>query len=312
MRVAITGATSFLGRHLVRQFVEAGHRVFAIARHDCEAFHTDGVELVECGMEDYGHLHGKIRCCDVLVNLAWGGTGHSGRDLTDVQERNVEYALDAIRSAHRMGCRLFVEAGSQAEYGICHGLTGEESPCAPFSEYGKAKLRIKEEGAALCAALGMGSLHLRIFSLFGEDDHPWTLVMSSLDRMLRGEDVPLSECLQSWNFMYVGDAAECIVRLCGSCLTEGPSSKGTTAHEVYNIAAAESRPLRDYVERMRVLSDSRSRLLYGAVRPGRVVSLFPDVTRLADRIGGIPCEPFDDVILRIIETKRQTGASAAD
>lgn len=63
---------------------------------------------------------------------------------------------------------------------------------------------------------------------------------------------------------------------------------------------------------MRVLSDSRSRLLYGAVRPGRVVSLFPDVTRLADRIGGIPCEPFDDVILRIIETKRQTGASAAD
>ncbi len=310
MRVAITGATSFLGRHLVRRFVETGHRVFAIARHDCEAFHTDGVELVECAMEDYGSLHERIRCCDVLVNLAWGGTGHSGRDLTDVQERNVEYALDAIRSAHRMGCRLFVEAGSQAEYGICHGLTGEESPCAPFSEYGKAKLRIKEEGAALCAALGIGSLHLRIFSLYGEDDHPWTLIMSSVDKMLRGEDVPLSECLQSWNFMYVGDAAESIVSLCESYPLEKISFKvGDMPHDTYNIASEESLPLKDYVERVKVLTDSQSKLLYGAIKPVNTVSLNPEVTKLKNKIGQIPCTPFDTVIQRIITAKQLPSLS---
>lgn len=59
------------------------------------------------------------------------------------------FTLEAMQSASLMRCRLFVEAGSLAEYGIYNTIITEESPCQPVSEYSKAKLAVKEAGTKL-------------------------------------------------------------------------------------------------------------------------------------------------------------------
>ena len=304
MKIVITGAGSFLGVTVCRSFQEAGDEVTAVCRAQSAGLAKipKGVSVVHASLEENGELVKRIEereQAKVFIHLAWAGTGHDGRDEADVQEANVRYALEAMRAAHAMGCKLFVMTGSQAEYGSTTLPQQEEMECKPFSEYGKAKLRMWEEGKKLAAELGMKYLHLRIFSLIGEEDHPWTLVMSAVEKMLRDETMALSDCTQNWNFLYARDAAEQIRRLCAYAMEEDAFGQ-----QIYQIASDDTRPLKDFVERIRVLTGSKSDLQYGAVKPSNRVSLQPDMGKLRKAIGmEIAPTDFDTVIERIIATQ---------
>lgn len=297
MKYVVTGATSFLGRELVSRLMQDGHEVVAVCRPQSSALADIplGVEVVLADMSDYGGLYRDVPEADVWVNLAWEGTGHDGRNQEEVQQANVIHTIAAMFGADKMGCRLFVEAGSQAEYGTVLTPISEQTPCNPFSAYGKAKLETFQRLSELSAQLGIKYLHLRIFSLYGETDHPWTLVMSSLDKMLRNETIDLSPCTQQWNFLYVKDATRQVVTLCDYAL-----SRQDFRSEVFNIASDDSRPLKEFVERMKELAGSKSPLNYGAITPQNVVSLLPDMTKTRNVVGTLSEYSFDNVITSIL------------
>ncbi len=299
MKYVVTGATSFLGRALTERLLRAGHSVVAVCRQGSPAIASlpAGAEVVLADMSDYGKLYQDIAEADVWLNLAWEGTGHDGRDMADVQHANVINTIAAMFCADKMGCRLFVESGSQAEYGTVLSTISETTPCHPFSEYGKAKSEVCRQLTELSAQLGVSYLHLRIFSLFGEGDHPWTLIMSSLGKMLRDEPIALSACTQQWNFLYVADAAEQISRLCDYALTHDGFTQDT-----FNIASDDTRPLRSFIDEMYRLTKSHSELQFGALPQQHTVSLQPDMKKLRQTIGYVSTTPFADAIQRIIYT----------
>jgi len=300
MKFIITGATSFIGLELIDVLLKNGHSVIAVCRSNSKGLSSipEGVEVVSAEMSEYPELHNKIDNADVFINLAWGGTGHDGRNIIDVQKENITYTTGAIYAVEKMGCKLFLEAGSQAEYGSTNETQTEDSMCNPFSEYGKAKLEVKRIGFELSDKLNIKYLHLRIFSMFGENDHPWTLVMSALDKMLANEQVDLSPCTQNWNFVYVKDAVRMIMNLCVNAVND-PDFK----HEVYNIASKDTRELKAFVECMKELTKSTSVLNYGANIPQNLVSLQPDMTKTIGASGFDDFHCFDDVIKTIIEKK---------
>lgn len=299
MKYVITGATSFLGQELIRTLAQSGAEVYAVCRtaDKLRAEVREQCTPIELQLSEYAALPERIANADVFIHLAWDGTGHEGRNNPEVQQRNVTYAKDAVRSAHAMGCRLFVMTGSQAEYGSTFEPQKEDTPCEPFSEYGKAKLQVWKECAAMANELGMKYIHLRIFSLFGEYDHPYTLVMSCIDKMKRNASIDLSACTQNWNFLYAQDAAEMIMRLCDYGMQTEQFESG-----IYNIASDDSRPLKEFIERMRELMKTKSELHYGAMPSSNiVVSLQPDMTKLHAVIGEMKCRSFDSVIESIIK-----------
>lgn len=302
MKFIITGATSFIGLELIDYLLANNHSVVAVCRPNSKGLSRipSGVEVVAAEMCDYGNLHKEISTADVFVNLAWGGTGHDGRNVVDVQNENVTYTTAAMFAADKIGCKLFVEAGSQAEYGSTTEPQSEDSVCNPFSEYGKAKLKVKEELFKISEQLGIKYIHLRIFSIFGENDHPWTLVMSAIDKMLKNEQVDLSPCTQNWNFLYVKDAVSMILTLCDNAM-KIPSFQ----HEIFNIASDDTRQLKEFVERMKVISHSKSFLNYSSLNPEYIVSLQPNMSKTFDIVGKYNFTKFDNVINNIIVCKRQ-------
>lgn len=301
MKFVITGATSFIGLELIDYLLAHNHSVVAVCRQDSKglSFIPHGVEIVASKMCDYGRLCDAIPKADVFVNLAWGGTGHDGRDVVDIQNENITYTIAAMHAADKMECKVFVEAGSQAEYGATTEPQTEDSNCNPFSEYGKAKLKVKQELFNLSEQLDINYIHLRIFSLFGEKDHPWTLIMSAVDKMLKNEQLDLSPCTQNWNFLYVKDAVRMITILC-----ENAVDNISFKHEVYNIASDDTRQLKEFVERIKFLTGSSSILNYGANIPHNYVSLQPNMRKTIDAIGFTKFHNFDDVICRIVKLNR--------
>lgn len=297
MKYVITGATSFIGLEMIDYLLDNHQQIVAVCRPDSKGLSKIpvGVEIVVAEMSEYGNLYKDIAYADVFVNLAWGGTGHDGRNVQDVQRENVTNTIAAMFAADKMGCQVFVEAGSQAEYGTVLEIIKEETPCHPFSEYGKAKLDVKNRLFELSEQLGIKYIHLRIFSLFGVNDHPWTLVMSCIDKMLRNEVIDLSHCNQNWNFLYVKDAVRQIMGLCDYAI-----ASSSFKHEVFNIASKDTRVLKDFVMEMHSLAKSNSELRFGVITPSNIVSLDPDVTKTECAIGFISDHSFKDIVNNII------------
>lgn len=300
----INGATSFIGVALCNEILRNGDLVFAIGRetsaHLKDLPISDRSRVILSDLEHIESITDKISAADIFINLAWDGTDHLGRDNKYIQEKNVEYSLKAMQIAKQLGCSVFVDSGSQAEYGYNPDIISETSPCNPNIEYGKAKLLVWENGRLLCKKIGMKYIHLRIFSIFGENDHPWTLIMSCIDKMLKNEPIELTKCTQKWNFLYVGDAARMITILCRYFINQSEIDQ-----EIYNIASKDTRVLRNFIEEMSRITKTHSEIHYGAISPKTNVSLSPSINKTI-RIADINFTEFEDAINNIIKKAQKT------
>lgn len=294
----ITGATGFLGESLVAEVLNAGHIVYAVCRDAKKAAtlftNNPNCHIIEAHLSEFYKLDNIIPFADVFVNLAWEGITVCDRNLADVQKLNIKYAKEAMMAAKRMGCCLFVESGSQAEYGIVNEIITEDTPCKPFSEYGKAKLTLNKQCSKLSSSIGIKYLHLRIFSVFGLRDHKHTLIKTSIDKLRQNVPIDLSSCDQNWNFLYVKDAAKQIMLLC-----EYAIEKESYHSEIFNIASADTRTLKEFMLELKYILHSTSNLNFGSVHPARIVSLNPDISKLKKAINFVSAYTFADAIREI-------------
>ena len=228
MNILITGATSFLGAETARAFLGAGHHVFAPVRPSSRRLsflpeHENLVRL-EADMGDIAKISGMgLPEMETVVHFAWEGVGVKGRMDPEIQEKNVRNTLELLRVSRQLGCRAFLFAGSQAEYGVTlerveEGLFSgapvtEEEACRPISEYGKGKLRILKEGSALAKQLGISYCHMRIFSVYGTGDHETSLISSCVRAAKEGQTAELGPCRQQWNFLHVKDCGRAVLAL---------------------------------------------------------------------------------------------------
>ena len=317
MRLIVTGATSFLGSALVRRLLQEGHEVYAVIRPGSanrpaliRAAEGAGgtLHVVERELAQLDRLDEAVPApCPLYVHLGWDGSGSDGRKKEEVQEKNAEYGLLALEGARKLGCRRFLFCGSQAEYGPCRERTAEDHPCHPVSPYGKAKLRFGTEARRRCrlwkeqGLADMEYIHLRVFSVYGPGDHPWSLVSSCLRTFAAGGVMELGACTQQWNFLYVDDWTEAVLAL---AFARGPLAEDG----VYNVAGeeGETRPLREYVEEMRRLCGGRGVCVYGKLPPNAEgpASLMPDTGKIRRDTGWRPRVSFEEGI-RTMQNRTQ-------
>lgn len=301
MKYVITGGSSFIGVALTEFLISQIHEVYVICRktskNNGNIPKSDKVHIVEYeDMSDIRSVENNITSADVFIHLAWAGTSHEGRHDKALQDKNIDYSMDAIDVAHHLGCKAFVEAGSQAEYGFVNKPFDENTECHPDNEYGRGKLEFGQIGSKLCEKFGIKFIHLRIVSIYGDTDHMWTLVMSCIRKMLNNEDVLLSSCEQKWNFVYIKDAVKQMYLLCEHALNT-PDFKS----ETYLIGSKDTRVLKDYVLEMYKLTGSKSNLVFGGFVPANTVSLEPVMDKTEMATGGFVADySFEEVVKLII------------
>lgn len=302
MKYVITGATSFIGIQLCIYLLGKNHEVYAVCRKESPKIpnlplHKD-LHIVYADMCEYRRLIGQIQQAEVFINLAWEATTHEGREQKEAHWENVEYSLDALMVARQMRCQLFVEAGSQAEYGITKERQNDRTLCCPISEYGRAKMTIGKIASAYSWLTNIKYMHLRIFSTYGEYDRPYNFINTCVDKMLKNEPIDLTPCIQNWNFIYVKDAAKQI-----GLLTEYALQKDDFKVDIFQIASEDTRSLQYFVKEIKEIVESTSQLNFGALSSHQVVWLQPDIRKTKDAIGFISDYSFADGIKEIISYK---------
>lgn len=314
MRVIVTGATSFIGSHAVQALVSQGFEVCALIRSNSAGkknleqmiIKKELLEIIECELsglkelavnaeklskigQKWSHDLGRA---DYWLHLGWDGSGSDNRKLADIQSMNAVYALDALETAAAAHCKRFLFCGSQAEYGVRNTTMRETDELHPLSEYGKAKAKVGREAVMRAEALGITYIHTRVFSVYGPGDHPWSLVESCMRTFKEGGIMELGACTQLWNYLYIDDAVNAIVKL----LT------GDAPAGVYNVAGEDTRPLREYIETIRALCGGQGTCQYGKRPPNAegVTSLDPDITKLKEITGFHQMISFEEGIKKML------------
>lgn len=294
MRIAVTGANSFIGNAFIECAVKRGHECIAVMRKNRTVSNSSLYTLVRrIGLEEYADLGRILPDIDCLVCLAWDGTRGAARMDAERQRKNYELSLSGIKSVLHAGCRLIVTAGSQAEYGSCNGIITEDTELCPNTEYGKYKAMLYSDAAYACEQLGAVLIEPRYFSLYGPGDFEKSLIMDTVKRMLRNESCELTQCIQMWDFLYISDASNALIKLI-ECRTAGGA---------YNFGSGDCRKLYEFIEEMRKLLSSSSKLDYGKIAypDTGMVSIQPDITKLKNTIGWRPEVSFAEGIKRIAE-----------
>lgn len=300
-KVVITGATGFIGLHLIQEFLKSNCEIYTVVRpkgkHTERIPKDEHIHVLPLPMDEYGELPNAIEQADYFYHLAWEGARAPLRDDGTVQKHNYTCAVEAFHAARNLGCSFFLGSGSQAEYGLTCGLIDEAYPCSPITEYGKQKLRACQTIGNLAMESGMNFIWTRIFSIFGPGDYPGTLVMQALEKMSRNEPVEMTQGTQLWDYLFVSDAARAMAAFPSAACCNG----------VYNIASGEYRPLRTFVEKMKEIIGSNSELHFGAVPygTGGPVNLTPDPTKVKKALAWQPEVSFEAGIRKIIKQQEQ-------
>ncbi|OPJ57384.1 NAD-dependent epimerase/dehydratase family protein [Clostridium chromiireducens] len=295
----ITGATSFIGIHLIKEYLKNDFNVIAIARPNSKNLNrlpkSDFLTVIEIDMSEIEKITEKIKLkkADIFYHLAWNGTRLPYRNDAAIQEKNYYAAINAMKAAKLLGCDTFIGSGSQAEYGKCIGKISETHSLKPIDEYGKAKLKAYETLNQIAAENNIKFIWARIFSVYGIYDYEKTLVMSTFYKMMKNENIQLTRCEQMWDFIYVEDLARAMYLLANTSCADG----------IYNIASGESRRLKEFLIDMKNVCKSKSKLQFGAIPYNNemVMSFEALVDKLKQNTGWECNVKFKEGIKRILE-----------
>lgn len=241
-RIVITGATSSIGTALVDECIKQNIEVLAIANPGSKNIgritKNRLVTIEECAIDGYKDFVVNEADYDAFIHLAWASTGgDAARNMLIPQVRNIEYSLDAVNLAEKFGCKVFVGAGSQAEYGRTDEVLTEETVTRPETPYGMAKLCAGQMTRHSCREKGIRHIWPRILSAYGPNCQPQTVINYTLTELLNDKVPSLSGGDQVWDFIYTGDVARALLLL---------ADKGHDG-EVYVIGSGNERLLKDYL-----------------------------------------------------------------
>ncbi len=298
-RAIITGATGAVGTALTELLISRGVEVLIISRTGsarngripCSPL----VQTVFCDLDRLSELENQTRkSWDCLFHFAWAGASGEGRNDMYLQNANVKAALDAVGTAARFGCRRFIGAGSQAEYGRHEEKLTTNTPTFPETGYGFAKLCAGQMTRAYAHQLGMEHVWLRLLSIFGPHDGKNSMIAQTMRQFQNGLSPDFTAGEQIWDYVYSKDAAKAF--FCAA--QDGIDGK------TYVLGSGEERPLGDYLRTMRDLVAPSLELKLGA-RPyaeNQVMYLAADSGELTADTGYRPDYSFEDGIRELMRT----------
>ena len=293
-RAIISGGTGAIGTALTQFLVNQGIEVLVLTRKESNRNNRiidhPLVRIKECDydcLDDLENDTGKEWEC--FFHFAWGGASGNGRNDMFLQNNNVKVALLAVKMAHKFGCKKFLGAGSQAEYGRHSVKLTTVTPTFPETGYGYAKLCAGMMTRDYSHQLGMEHNWLRILSVYGPNDGENSMIAQAIESFRKGISPAFTKGEQIWDYVYSKDAAYAFY-----CVgKEGKDGK------TYVLGSGQERPLADYLLEVRDIVAPGLELNFGE-RPygeNQVMHLAADNTELKDDTGYEPHYSFKEGIM---------------
>lgn len=205
MKVLITGAAGYMGKHVVKAFLNAGHDVYV------SDFQYKGIderakiidEPIFSGDKD---IFEKLGSPDVLVHLAWrdGFIHNSHAHMADLSSHVIflENMIDG-------GLKYLTVMGSMHEIGYWEGPINADTPCNPMSMYGIAKNALRQTLLLYCKDKDVNLHWLRAYYIYGDDMRGSSIFAKLCQAEEDGKkEFPFTSGKNKYDFIHIDELAK--------------------------------------------------------------------------------------------------------
>jgi UDP-glucuronate 4-epimerase len=325
--VLVTGAAGFIGMHVARGLLAAGHRVFGIdnlnAYYDPRLkelrlrelaaspdFHFEKIDLAD--RPAMAELFAAGRFPQVVHLAAQAGVRYSLIDPHAYADANLVGFLNVLEGCRHNGCRHLLYASSSSVYGANTRVPFRtcDNVDHPLSLYGASKKANELMAHSYAHLFGLPATGLRFFTVYGPWGRPDMAMWLFAEAILEGRPIKLfNHGRMRRDFTYIDDVTEAVVRLVPRPARPNPAWSGDAPDpassaapgRVYNIG--NSRP----VEVTEVVGLIEERLGKRALRemlpmqPGDVPETCADTADLEREVGFRPKTPIAEGIRHFLD-----------
>jgi nucleoside-diphosphate-sugar epimerase len=239
LKIAVTGASGFIGRHVLMELAHRSMDVIAVTRSASRLSEVaDAVDVVEMDItqadaKNYERL-GKP---DVLIHLAWDGLpNYKSLHHFEIELPNQYRFLKTLVEA---GLPSLIVTGTCFEYGMQSGALTEALKPAPSNPYGYAKDALRQQLELLRAAKPFSLTWTRLFYMYGDGQSGSSLLPQLRDAVARGDKIfNMSGGEQLRDYLPVSEVARLIVEL----------ALRRSDHTIVNVCAGEPVSVKQLVE----------------------------------------------------------------
>lgn len=275
MKIAVTGATGFIGSHFTKQALAAGHAVLAIRRSPASTPRIpmeQPPQWLDRAMDEV--TADDLKGCDVLVHLA-AHTGNVPYDtLANCLRWNLIAVVDLFEQARLAGIRRYVVAGTCFEYGHSgerYNTIPTTAPLEPTNSYAASKAAASIALCQWAQEHGLSLDLLRVFHVFGEGEAETRFWPALRRAALAGVDFPMTAAEQIRDFMPVEAVAWTFLQKAIQC------TRTIEEYRVFNLSSGNPRSLRAFAEGWWRTWNAQGDLLFGQLpyRPGEIMQYVP-------------------------------------
>lgn len=329
MKYLVTGAAGFIGFHVSKRLLEAGHQVVGMdnlndyydvslkqARlellvHPC--FHFHKLDLAD--RDNMAALFADERFDRVIHLAAQAGVRYSIDNPHAYADSNLIGFLNILEGCRHNHVKHLLYASSSSVYGLNRKMpfSTDDSVDHPVSLYAATKKANELMAHTYSHLYGLPTTGLRFFTVYGPWGRPDMALFKFTKAMLEGKSIDVYNFgKMKRDFTYIDDIAEAIIRLqdvipqaeASWTVESGSPATSSAPYRVYNIGNSAPVELMDYITALEDAVGTEAIKNMMPMQPGDVLETSADTKALYDVIGFKPETTVKDGVKNFVDWYR--------
>ncbi|WP_336283949.1 NAD-dependent epimerase [Citrobacter arsenatis] len=329
MKYLVTGAAGFIGFHVSKRLLEAGHQVVGIdnlndyydvslkqARLELLAqpnFHFHKMDLAD--RESISELFVSGHFDRVIHLAAQAGVRYSLENPHAYADSNLIGFLNILEGCRHNKIQHLLYASSSSVYGLNRKMpfSTDDSVDHPVSLYAATKKANELMAHTYSYLYGLPTTGLRFFTVYGPWGRPDMALFKFTKAMLEGKSIDVYNYgKMKRDFTYIDDIAEAIIRLQDVIpktdtqwtVETGAPAASIAPYHIYNIGNSSPVELMDYIKALEDSLGIEATKNMLPLQPGDVLETSADTKALYDVIGFKPETTVKDGVKNFVDWYR--------
>lgn len=315
MKILVTGCAGFIGFHLAKRMLQAGHEVFGIDNMNAyydpalkfarlaklrESSRITSFHFIQMDIEDSDRINHLFDAnhFDIVCHLAaQAGVRYSIENPQQYISTNIQGFFNILEACRAHPNIHFVYASSSSVYGKSKQVPYKEdqSTDQPVSLYAATKKTGELMAYAYSDLYGFRTTGLRFFTVYGPWGRPDMAPYLFTDAIIKGDPITLfNDGQMSRDFTYIDDIINGTMQVI-------QSKSSSVRADVYNIGHSSPVHLLDFISMIEQITGIKAKTINKPMQAGDVETTWADVNHLRDEYNYQPKTSLKDGLSHFIE-----------